>query len=100
VQTVRDSIDRYLVRQISCVPTDWPLIGVGVKAFEILAYRFPLQLVIGVPHPTGSRGGQFYRLMPAGKIDIHAKVRLAELLKGTKPIASIFQCIANDCCFR
>jgi hypothetical protein len=100
VQTVRDSIDRYLVREIACVPADRPLIGIGAKAFEILAYRFPRRLVIGVPHPTGARGGQFYKLMSAGKIDGRTKTQLDALLNGGNPIASIFQCIGSECRFR
>jgi hypothetical protein len=88
------------VREIACVPTDWPLIEIGAKEFEILAYRFPRRLVIGVPHPTGARGGQFYKLMPAGKIDTHAKTQLDSLLNSGNPVASIFQCIGSECRFR
>ncbi len=99
VQTIRDSIDRYLIREIACVPETWPLIGVGVKAFEILAFRFPRRLVIGVPHPTGSYG-QFHKLMPGGTLDKTAKEQLAAFTNEGKSIAAMFQCIGGDCRFR
>lgn len=101
VQTVRDSIDRYLEREIACVSEteNSPLIGVGAKAFEILAYRFPRRLVIGIPHPTGSFG-QFAKLMPKRKLEPHSKEQLTAFLKNGKPVAALFQCAGNNCRFR
>lgn len=34
----------------------WPLFGIGIEAYKALAYRFPERTLIGLPHPTGSRG--------------------------------------------
>jgi hypothetical protein len=100
VQTIRDCINRYLVREITCVPNEWVLIGLGAKAFEVLAYQFPHRLVIGIRHPTGSQGGQFYRLMPAGKLEPRAKEQLTAFLNDDKFPAVIFNCTNGDCRFR
>ena len=100
VQTIRASIDRYLVREIASVPDQWPLIGVSAEAYKILAYRFPRRLVIGVPHPTGSRQGQFQReLMRAGRLAPLAKQQIANFLNDGNG-AGIFQCRKGDCRFR
>jgi uracil DNA glycosylase superfamily protein len=99
VQTIRDCIDRYLVREIACVPDNWVLVGAGAKAFEILAYRFPRRLVIGVPHPTGSRG-HFQKLLPAGKLDVSTKEQLNSFLAGGSPIAAMFRCGGGQPGFR
>ena len=56
IQTIRDDINKYLFKELENIPDNWPLFGIGNKAFEILSYRFPDRLVLGVPHPTGSYG--------------------------------------------
>lgn len=56
VQTIRDDINKYLFFELESIPASWPLFGVGNQAFEILSYRFPDRLVLGIPHPTGSYG--------------------------------------------
>lgn len=56
VQTIRDDINKYLFRELENIPASWPLFGIGNQAFEILSYRFPDRLVLGIPHPTGSYG--------------------------------------------
>ena len=97
VQTIRDSINRYLFREVECTPEDWPLIGIGDKAFEILAYSFPKRTVIGIPHITGSYG-QFHRLFTGSKINPHAKQQLKKILR-EKSIAAAFKCRNGNCCF-
>ena len=56
VQTIRDDINKYLFKELEDIPDNWPLFGIGNKAFEILSFRFPNRLILGVPHPTGSYG--------------------------------------------
>jgi len=76
VQTIRDDINKYLFPELENIPANWPLFGIGNQAFEILSYRFPDRLVLGIPHPTGSYG-LFPKLFEGQKIrqDIfdHAK---------------------------
>jgi len=98
VQTIRGDINRYLFEELKKIPRDWPLIGVGRQAYEILAYRFSEQQVIGIPHPTSSRG-QFASLFPRTKIiDPAAKAKLDELLKSKERVAVWFSCSANKGC--
>lgn len=96
VQTIRDSINLYLFEELKVIPENWPLIGIGYKAFEILAYRFPKRTVIGIPHITGSYG-QFNKLF-TNKINPRAKQQLEKILKG-KSIATAFKCRNGSCCF-
>lgn len=57
LSTFRNCMNSFLQGEIEAIPPDWPLFGVGREAFTALAYRFVNRIVIGVPHPTGSRGG-------------------------------------------
>jgi hypothetical protein len=63
------------------MPPDWPAIEVGTEAYKALAYLEPARTVLGVPHPTGSRG-QFFALFSNGalrpKIVATVKGALAE----------------------
>jgi hypothetical protein len=56
LQTFRCCVTKFLERELSILPKDWPLIGVGRASFNALAFRFGSRPVIGVPHPTGSYG--------------------------------------------
>lgn len=56
LQTFRNCTRRFLSQELKLVPTKWPLIAVGREAFKGLAYMYPERKVIGIPHPTGSRG--------------------------------------------
>jgi hypothetical protein len=56
LQTFRNCTRAFLQRELEVVPDEWPLLGVGAEAYKALAYRFPNRTVLGVPHPTGSRG--------------------------------------------
>lgn len=49
------------------MPSDWPLVAVGWEAYKALAYLHPSRVVIGVPHPTASRG-QFSKLFEQRKL--------------------------------
>jgi hypothetical protein len=56
LQTFRVCSAAFLQRELDALPLDWPLIAVGKDAFTALAFRFPTRSLLGVPHPTGSRG--------------------------------------------
>jgi hypothetical protein len=56
LQTLRTCTGRFLQRELDATPPDWPVIGVGGEAYKALAYLEPTRTVLGVPHPTGSRG--------------------------------------------
>lgn len=74
LQTFRNCTAEYLQHEIECLPSDWPLFGIGREAYQGLAYRFPLHTVIGVPHPAS--WGQFAALFDKGLL----QKRLIELL--------------------
>jgi len=82
VQTVRDDIHKYLLREIAVIPESWPLIAGGDKAYEILSYSFPNRLVIGVPHPTGTYGNHWLNHINSKKI-----LALKRIIKIGKPVA-------------
>jgi hypothetical protein len=67
LQTLRTCSGVFLQRELKCLPAGWPLLGVGREAYKALAYLFPKRTVIGVPHPTGSRG-QFFALFENGSL--------------------------------
>jgi hypothetical protein len=67
LQTLRRCAGLYLSREIALLAADAPLLGVGAEAFKACAYLYPDRTVIGVPHPTGSRG-HFSRLFANGVI--------------------------------
>ena len=67
LQTFRTCTRAFLQRELEACPKNWPLVAVGTEAYKGLAYRFPTRTVIGVPHPTGSRG-HFHALFRDGKL--------------------------------
>lgn len=56
IQTLRRCAGRYLDREIEAMPPDWPVLAIGQDAFRALAFMSPQRIVVGIPHPTGSRG--------------------------------------------
>jgi len=98
VQTIRDSINRYLFKELEVIPKNWPLIAVGSEVFKILGYRFPERTVIGIPHITGSYG-QFHKLFSKNKLNPKAEKQLNEVLASKKPIATAFKCRGGTCRF-
>ena len=56
LQTLRTCASYFLRRELEAAPGDWPVIGVGKDAYTALAYLAPTRAVLGIPHPTGSRG--------------------------------------------
>lgn len=65
LQTLRSCTGRYLLREIAALPLAAPVLAVGGEAFKACAYLCPDRAVVGVPHPTGSRG-HFARLFFEG----------------------------------
>jgi hypothetical protein len=79
LQTLRTCSGRFLRRELEIVPADWPVIAVGTEAYKALAYLEPRRTVIGVPHPTGSRGNYFALFENSGlksNVARHAKMAL------------------------
>lgn len=56
MDTYRTCMGAFLNMEIKKSPPIWPLIGVGKDPYLALSYSYTNRLVIGVPHPTGSRG--------------------------------------------
>src|SRR3989338_2121986 len=98
VQTIRDSINRYLFKELEAIPGDWLLIAVGGEAFKILSYHFPDRIVIGIPHITSARG-QFHKLFSKNVINPIEKQQLKKLLRDNKLVATAFKCRNGDCRF-
>jgi len=61
LQTYRNCVERYLVKELNRVDDDWIIVAVGREAHKALSYLFRNRTIIGVPHPTSSRG-QFSKL--------------------------------------
>lgn len=56
LQTFRICTSKYLNKELKLIPSDWPLLAVGREAHKALSYLYPKRQVIGIPHPTSSRG--------------------------------------------
>ena len=56
LQTFRICTHNFLTKELDLVPKNWPLIAIGREAHKALSYLYPTKSVLGVPHPTSSRG--------------------------------------------
>lgn len=56
LQTIRRCSDKFLKHEMDYVGKDWVLIGVGRNAYNALTYLKAENLLLGIPHPTGSYG--------------------------------------------
>lgn len=56
LQTARICTNTYLLRELREVPQKWLIIAVGREAHKALSYLYPTRSILGVPHPTSSRG--------------------------------------------
>jgi len=56
LQTFRNCTSNYLRREMRIIPNDWPIIALGLEAYKALSYLYPKKTILGLPHPTGSRG--------------------------------------------
>jgi len=86
LQTLRTCAGHFLHKELEATPADWPIFGVGGEAFKALAYLEPRRTVIGVPHPTGSRG-QFFSLFQAGELQAAVRSVVAAALEAATPTA-------------
>jgi len=83
VQTLRRCTGRYLTQELAAVPGDWPVIGVGADAFRALAFLEPDRVVLGLPHPTGSRG-HFARLFDGDSLHDDVQGTITTLLSSNE----------------
>jgi hypothetical protein len=79
LQTLRFCSNKFLIRELAQVPPEWPLIGVGAEAYKALAYMQPNRTVLGIPHPTGSRG-HFHRLFTGDHLRNDILIKALEVL--------------------
>jgi hypothetical protein len=56
LQTFRKCINIFLNEELEAVPEAWPLLAVGRETYKALAYIYSSKTIIGIPHPTSSRG--------------------------------------------
>jgi hypothetical protein len=61
LQTFRYCTNKFLNREIKAVPDSWLLVAAGKEAYKALVYIYPQRPLIGIPHPTSSRG-YFHKL--------------------------------------
>lgn len=54
---------KWLIKELDAVPPGWPVVALGKDAFITAGLMVPHRRVLGLPHPTGSRG-DFARLFP------------------------------------
>ena len=90
IQTYRTCSELYLKRELELVPQDWAAFAVGREAFTAAAYLLADRSVVGVPHPTGSRG-QFAGICPGGRIAESARKAVVAVLQSETPIAMWLQ---------
>ena len=50
--------EQFLTKELNLVDADWPVLCIGKESFKYLRYASPNRIVIGLPHVTGSFGGQ------------------------------------------
>lgn len=50
--------EQFLAKELENVDPDWPVLCIGKESFKYLRYASPNRIVIGLPHVTGSFGGQ------------------------------------------
>ena len=55
-QTFRTCMELYLVNELKEVPSNWTIFAVGKTTYNALSFAFRTRAIVGVPHPTGSRG--------------------------------------------
>lgn len=61
---MRICINKFLKREIELFP-NYTIFALGNRAFEVCSFSFPKHFIVGIPHPTGSRG-YFDRLKKKG----------------------------------
>lgn len=54
--TFRRCTQKFLFREIKWAPKSWLIVALGWEAYRALMFMFPERQILGVPHPSGSRG--------------------------------------------
>lgn len=86
VQTLRYCGGRFLHHELRVVPESWPVVAIGREAFNALAYLLPNRIVLGCPHPTGSRG-HFDKLFDNGILSQEVSKVATECLAASTAVA-------------
>jgi hypothetical protein len=90
LDTLRHCMKRFLLRELvpELIPIDWPIIGIGKQAFDVLCYIAPERTVIGVPHPTGAWGNSFNnKLFPSGSMNEKFRKLIVKAISSGDPSA-------------
>jgi hypothetical protein len=66
-------MNAWLRNEVAKVP-EWPVLAAGRATFDALWPLLPERLLVGVPHPTGSRGA-FARLFREKKLELQARAK-------------------------
>ena len=56
IQTLVTCMESFLKRELEAVNSNVPMIAASNIAYQALCYSFRDRFIIGVPHPTGSKG--------------------------------------------
>lgn len=78
-QTYRVCVANFLLSEVSCVPSDWPVFALGKDAYNAACFLLTDRRVVGVPHPTGSYG-HFHKLFARSSrkaVQLQTKPRVA-----------------------
>lgn len=67
----------FLKRELESFPRT-PIIAIGKKAFETVSYLVPDRCIIGIPHPSGSQGGMFSKVLEKDDKKLRKLVGAAE----------------------
>lgn len=86
VQTLRRCAGLYLSQELGAMPEEWPVIAVGSDAFRAVAFLEPNRRVLGIPHPTGSRG-HFARLFEGDVLRSDVSTAVSGALDSDEPVA-------------
>ena len=85
-QTFRTCIKKYLAKELRGVPSDWPILAVGKKAYHRLPCYFPERTVIGVPHPARGHLKRFIKSKRYWLPKVQEYLSDKDGSKGKKPI--------------
>lgn len=77
VQTLRTCAHRYLQREIALVPKEWPILAIGKGVFNDVSFIAAARGVVGVPHPTSSKGA-FIKLFREGALHPTAAAQIKD----------------------
>lgn len=90
LQTFRICTSKYLKRELDLISDDWLIVAVGREAHKALSYLYAKRSILGIPHPTSSRGyfnklylkkkfGSEFRKQIKTKLEEYLKTKGSEL---------------------